>query len=111
MEQHFVTKRYFSTIVTRARRIIGTALEDARHWHDTALLPLITEIKEYRDDLAQQIFDLHRAGDSRKTVQQRIVALKRDDSRLQAQLNSFQKVRVLLGETEALPASRASGEN
>lgn len=111
MEQHFVTKRYFSTIVTRARRIIGTAHDDARHWHDTAQLPLATEIKEYRDDLAQQILDLRRAGDSRKTVQQRIVALKRDDSRLHVQLNSFAKVRGLLAETGIPTASRASGEN
>ena len=101
MEQHFVTKRYFVTIVARAKRIIGTAREDARQWQETALLPIATEVKEYRDDLAQKILDLRRAGDSRKTVQQRIIALKHDDNRLQAQMKSFEKVRLLLTETPA----------
>lgn len=111
MEQHFVTKRYFSTIVTRAKRIIGVAHGDAKHWHDTALLPLSMEVQEYRNTLAQQILDLRRAGDSRKTVQQRIVALQRDNSRLQVQLKSFGKVRFLLAETKDLPTPKASGQN
>ena len=53
MEQHFVTKRYFSTIVTRAKHIITLAHDEAQHWHDTAMLPLAMEVKDYRDGLAQ----------------------------------------------------------
>jgi hypothetical protein len=103
MEQHFVTKRYFSTIVTRAKRIIRVAHDDARHWHDTALLPLATEVKEYRNTLAQQILDLRRAGDSRQTVQHRIIALQRDNARLRAQLTSFGKVHELLANPPSAP--------
>ena len=110
MEQHFVTKRYFVTIVARAKRIIGVARQDARQWQETALLPIATEVKEYRDDLAQKILDLRRAGDSRKTVQQRIVALKHNDSRLQAQMKSFEKVRHLLTETPTTVGQRHSGK-
>ena len=107
MEQHFVTKRYFSTIVTRAERIIQMAHDDAQHWQDTALLPLAMEVKEYRDTLAQQILDLRRASDSRQTVQQRIVALKRDNARLRAQLTAFGKVRGLLADPQAASVRRA----
>ena len=111
MEQHFVTKRYFVTIVARAKRIIGVAREDARQWQETALLPIAMEVKEYRDDLAQKMLDLRRAGDSRKTVQQRIIALKRNDSRLQAQMKSFEKVRLLLTETPTTMGQRHSGNH
>jgi hypothetical protein len=106
MEQHFVTKRYFSTIVTRAKRIIQVAHDDALHWHDTALLPLAMEVKEYRSTLAQQIRDLRRAGDSRQTVQQRIVALKRDNARLRAQMTSLGKIHALLTKPVPAPLSR-----
>ncbi len=98
MEQHFVTRRYFATIVSRAKRIVGTARDDSRQWQETAMLPIASEVQAYRDELAQKILDLRRAGDSRKTVQQRIAALQRDDDRLQTQMKSFEKVRLLLAE-------------
>lgn len=107
MEQHFVTRRYFSTIVKRAERIIQAAHTDAKHWHDTALLPLAMEVKEYRNTLAQQILDLRKAGDSRQTVQQRIVALRRDNARLRAQLTSFGKVHELLANPQPVPVPGA----
>jgi len=110
MEQHFVTKRYFSTIVVRAKRIIRVARNDAQHWHNSALLPLAMEVREYRNTLAQQILDLRRAGDSRQTVQHRIVALRRDNARLRVQLMSFGKIHELLTHPEAAPLSGAGGQ-
>ena len=107
MEQHFVTKRYFATIVTRAQRILSMAHDDARHWSQTVLAPLSSEIKENRDALAQQIEDVRRAADSRRTIQQRIAALKREDSRLQAQLTSMHKFRDLLSGDTAGPTAVA----
>jgi len=111
MEQHFVTKRYFGTIVTRALRILETAYDEAQQWSETALSPLSTEVKEYRDDLAQRILDLRRAAESRNTIQQRIAVLKRDNTRLRAQLTSLTRVRQMLGTRGQTPAARASGQN
>jgi len=111
MEQHFVTKRYFGTIVTRVKRTIGVAHNDAKHWHDTALLPLAMEVKDYRDTLSRQILDLRRATDSRKTVQQRIAVLKHDNGKLRAQLTSLAKIRQLLADPRPTAARRASGQN
>jgi len=111
MEQHFVTKRYFSTIVTRALRIIEAAHDDARLWSETALSPLATEVQEYRDDLAAQIQGLREAADSRNTIQHRIAVLKRDNARLHAQLSSLGRVRDILTKPQPIPPSRASGQN
>lgn len=111
MEQHFVTRRYFSTIVTRALRIIEAAHDEARLWGETALSPLSTEVKEYRDDLAQQMQDLKLAGESRSTIKQRIAALKRDSDRLHAQLASLGRVREMLGRPQTGHSAQASGQN
>ncbi|MGB5493880.1 MAG: dynamin family protein, partial [Sedimenticolaceae bacterium] len=108
MEQHFVTKRYFATIVTRARRILGMAHDDAQHWSRTVLSPLSSEIKENRDALAQQIADVRQAAGSRRTIEQRIAALKRENSRLQAQLTSMHKFRDLLSGDTGGPTAVAS---
>jgi uncharacterized small protein (DUF1192 family) len=72
---------------------------------------LSTEVKEYRDDLAQRILDLRRAAESRNTIQQRIAVLKRDNTRLRAQLTSLTRVRQMLGTRGQTPAARASGQN
>jgi hypothetical protein len=111
MEQHFVTKRYFRTIVTRAQRIIRQAHDEARDWTDNALLPLATEIKEHRDILAQRVEDLRQTGESRKTIQQRIDALTRDTARLRARLAALHKVQELLGDQRPVRPARASGQN
>lgn len=111
MEQHFVTRRYFGTIVSRALRIIEAAHEEARLWGETALSPLTAEVQEYRDDLAQRILDLRQAAESRQTIQQRIAVLKRDSARLHAQLASLARVREMLGNPQDTPPARASGQN
>lgn len=111
MEQHFVTKRYFRTIVARTQRIINQAYREAKHWSEGAFAPLAAEIKAHRDDLAQQMADLREVGESRKTIQQRIAALQRDNARLRAQLAALAKVSALLTDPEPAPQARASGQN
>ena len=111
MEQHFVTKRYFRTIVSRSQAIFQMAYDEANHWRETALLPLSIEVKEHRDALTRQMADLRHAGDSRKTIQQRIEALQRDDARLRTQIASIARVHALLLDPAASAPARASGQN
>ncbi len=95
-EQHFLIKRYFRTIVNRARKIFRDAREDAYEWLSHAMDPLTLEVKEHRGAVSRQINDLKQAGKSRKTIQQRIHALHRDEQRLQGQLTSLKNVRQAL---------------
>ncbi|RMG37205.1 MAG: hypothetical protein D6720_03525 [Gammaproteobacteria bacterium] len=95
-EQHFVVRRYFRTIVDRARHIFRDAHHEASEWLDHALDPLTLEVKEYRRVISQQIRDLKHASQSRKTIQKRIVLMERDARRLQIQLSSLQNVRQAL---------------
>jgi hypothetical protein len=95
-EQHFVVKRYFRTIVERARHIFREAHREAREWLDHALDPLTVEVKEYRGAISQQIRDLKHASQSRKTIQQRILLMEREARHLQIQLSSLQNVHQAL---------------
>ena len=95
-EQHFLIKRYFRTIVNRARKIFRDAREDAFDWLSHAMDPLTLEVKEHRGAVSRQIKDLKQAGQSRKTIQDRIRALHRDTQRLQGQLTSLHNVRLAL---------------
>jgi len=95
-EQHFVVKRYFRTIVDRARHIFREAHREALEWLEHALDPLTVEVKEYRGALSQQIRDFKHASQSRKTIQQRIQLMKREARHLQVQLSSLQNVRQAL---------------
>ncbi len=95
-EQHFVVRRYFRTIVDRARHIFREAQREAREWLDHALDPLTIEVKEYRGTLSQQIRDLKHAKQSRKTIQARTRLMQREAKRLKIQLGSLRNVRQAL---------------
>ncbi len=95
-EQHFVVKRYFRTIVDRARHIFREAHREACEWLEHALDPLTVEVKEYRGAISQQIRDLKHASQSRKTIQQRILLMEREARQRLIQLSSLQNVRQAL---------------
>lgn len=110
-EQHFVTRRYFDTIVTRVRAIVREAHDEARHWAETVMAPLVSAVTSYRRGLAQRIEDLKATARSRRTIQHRIDTLRRDSVGLQDQLAALQRVRQTLTQPEARHAGRASGQN
>ena len=110
MEQHYVTRRYFDTIVSRARHIVAGAHGDAGQWIESVMMPLTEEVHGYRLALATRIDDLRRTAESRRTIKQRIAALRRDSARLQAQMGSLNRVRHMLSSPEYDPIVEAGGE-
>ena len=105
MEQHLVTRRFFDTIVTPVRRIIGAAHDAARHWADNVTAPLAAQIDACRETLTRRLEDLQTTAHSRRTVQQRIDALRREGTRLQAQTGALKRVsEVLITDEQVAPA-------
>lgn len=115
MEQHFVTRRYFDTIVSRARHIIHDAHGAAELWTRTVMAPLTAQIQAYRESLAQQIDDLRETAESRKTIHERVAALRRDSARLQAQMAVLSRAREMISNPAEHPepfvTAEASGQN
>lgn len=99
-EQHFAVRRYFQTIIRRVKEIFRAARSDAKDWLETALDPLTMQIHEHRALLSQQMNDLKHAGQSRTTVNQRLIALKRDTKHMDIQLASLKNVTQALSNTK-----------
>jgi len=99
-EQHFAVRRYFQTIIRRVQEIFRAARSDAKDWLETALDPLTMQIHEHRTLLSQQMNDLKHAGQSRTTVNQRLIALKRDTKHMDIQLASLENVAQALSNTK-----------
>lgn len=101
-EQHFVIKRYFNTIIHRVVEVFRKAHRDAGHWLEAALDPLSLEIREYRDQINQELNNLKLASKSRETIGQRQKLLERDSRKLKVQLASLKNVRRALANS-AMP--------
>ncbi len=106
-EQHFAVRRYFQTIIRRVEDIFRSARSDSKDWLDTALDPLTLQIHEHRTLLSQRMSDLKNAGQSRTTVKQRLVTLKRETKHLEIQLASLKNVAQALSNTK-LPEADGS---
>lgn len=115
MEQHFVTRRYFNTIVSRARRVIRDAHDEAQRWTQSVMEPLTAEVEAYRESLARQIDDLHATAQSRRTIHEHVAALRHDGVHLQAQMTTLNRVRQMIGKPVPKPeppiTAEASGQN
>lgn len=83
--QNFVVRRYFKTQVDRARNVFVIARQEASDWLGDALTPITVQIRDYKDDLSQQIKDLKETGSSRQTLSQRILELELQQKHLQEQ--------------------------
>jgi len=99
--KHFVIKRFFNTIIDNARDIFVRANEDADSWLDTALQPLMYQIRDHRDMLERRLKDLRKISKSRDTLQLRISELEKEYRVLARQLTSLRNMQNRL--TQSYP--------
>ena len=94
--KHFVVKRFFNTIIDRARNIFVRANADADGWLDTALQPLMYQIRDHRDMLERRLKDLRKISQSRDTLQTRIDELTKEYKVRARQLTSLRNMQNTL---------------
>lgn len=85
-EQSFVIKKFFISLVSRARNIYYQLNKDADDWGKRALTPLIRQVKAHKTELKTRLEQLKKAGHSRDTITDRVSALKREAKVLQRYL-------------------------
>ncbi len=59
-EQHFVIKKFFITLVSRARLIFQDADTSARNWAKAVLRPIHAQIQEHKNMIERRLSNLHR---------------------------------------------------
>lgn len=92
MEQNFVVKRFFSALVERAREIFNNADEEIDGWLSNALEPLVMQIKDHKEMMEKRLNNLQKIGQSRNTLQYRILELQEQYTELARQLTALRNM-------------------
>ena len=91
--KHFVVKRFFNTIIDSARTIFVRANKEADNWLDTALQPLVYQIRDHRDMLERRLKNLREISNSRDTLQLRINELEKEYKVQMRQLTALRNMQ------------------
>lgn len=85
-EQSFVIKKFFISMVSHARNTFFNAHQEAESWGKAAMAPLISRIKEHKDQMEKRLESLRKINESRDTLQSRVAELERSAKLLNGQL-------------------------
>jgi len=91
-EQSFVIKRFFISLVSRARDIFYKANKEAESWSKTNLNPVIQIFKEQKNTLDEKMDKLRQISKSRETVETKIRELETGISILSDQINELRTI-------------------
>ncbi|MES9844338.1 MAG: dynamin family protein [Candidatus Sedimenticola sp. PURPLELP] len=101
-EKHFVVKRFFVAMVSKARDIFFQARQEIDAWLKTALEPLIFQIKDHKDQMEHRLKDLQKVSHSRDTLDGRIDELRRQYNAAAKQLTVLRNMHNTLNNTRPL---------
>jgi len=91
-EQSFVIKKFFISLVSRARNLYYQLNKDADDWGKRALTPLIRQVKAHKKELKLRLEQLKKAGQSRDTITDRVSGLKKEAKVLQKHVFDINKM-------------------
>jgi len=92
-EQSFVVKKFFISLVSHARNIFFKAHRDAEQWSKAVMSPLVSQIKEHKEQMEQRLENLRKINESRDTLESRTRELEKTIAALEKQ---FGEVRSIL---------------
>jgi len=95
-EQAFVVKKFFISMVSHARNTLYQAHQEANSWSKAAMLPLVSRIKEHKDQMEKRLESLRKINESRDTLQTRMAELTKTTEILQKQLEDLNKLMETL---------------
>lgn len=102
MEQNFVVKRFFSALVKRAQDIFARADEEIGLWLRSTLEPLVMQIKDHKEMMEKRLTNLQKIGQSRNTLQYRILELQEQYTELARQLTALRNMSNRLSNSRPL---------
>ncbi|MCG8428663.1 MAG: dynamin family protein [Chromatiales bacterium] len=101
-EKHFVVKRFFIAMVSRARDIFFQARQEIDSWLKTALEPLIFQIQEHKNLMERRLQDLQKVSRSRETLEGRITELQSQYNAIARQLTILRNLHNNLNNTRPI---------
>lgn len=101
-EKHFVVKRFFVAMVSRARDIFFQARQEVDSWLKTALEPLVFQIQEHKNQMEQRLTDLQKISRSRDTLDSRVHELEAHYNDVAKQLTALRNMYNTLNNSQPL---------
>jgi len=88
-EQSFVVKKFFISMVSKARNIFFNANQEANRWAKEIINPLKAQIKEHKLDIEKRLLTLRKISQSRDTLEARIAELENTLKDLEQQISAI----------------------
>lgn len=107
MEQSYVVKKFFISLVSHARNIFFKAHRDAESWNKAVMSPLVKQIKEHKEQMEKRLENLRKINESRDTLQSRIEELEKSAVVLKKQVEEVRAILNLINRPIA-PAAAAA---
>jgi hypothetical protein len=101
-EKHFVVKRFFVAMVSRARDIFFQARQEVDSWLKTTLEPLSFQIREHKEQMEQRLVDLQKISRSRDTLDARIAELELQYHAVARQLTTLRNLYTTLNHSRPM---------
>jgi len=91
-EQSFVVKKFFISMVSKARNIFFNANHDATRWAKEVIGPLRAQVKEHKLDIEKRLQTLRKISQSRDTLEGKIAELEKTIADLDAQIATIERM-------------------
>ncbi len=91
-EKHFVVKRFFVAMVSKARDIFFQARQEINSWIKICLEPLVYEIHNHHANIEQHLQDLKKISLSRETLNDRIKELEQQHEDISEDLTALRNM-------------------
>jgi len=88
-EQSFVVKKFFISMVSKARNIFFNANQEANRWAKEVISPLKAQIKEHKLDIEKRLLTLRKISQSRDTLENKIAELEKVLVDLEQQISAI----------------------
>ena len=88
-EQGFVVKKFFISMVSKARNIFFNANQEANRWSKEVIGPITAQVKEHKQAIEKRLETLRRISDSRDTLESKIEELEKELQQIETQLASI----------------------
>lgn len=102
MEQNYLIKRFFQTLVAQAQTLFEQVRMDVEGWLNSALEPLLLQIQDHKEQTEIRLQDLQKISRSKATLQGRIDALRQNHKTLARQLTQLHKIDRIIRHTPPL---------
>ncbi len=86
-EQHFVIKKFFITLVSRARQVYTECNVAARNWSKAVMAPILSQVREHKIMMDHRLENLKRVHENLDNLSGRIADLEATKLNLENQLS------------------------